>query len=173
MNKFYVKAVTLFELIVCILIISICATIALPHFQDMLARQESQKIRQTLMQSFQYAKTQANLFRSRMVICASSSGSTCNNNQWSDGFIIFNDQNENNQVDSDEQIHTYQNLGLKYGTLAWRGALSRSNVFFNAQQGLPNGSNGSFYYCSIRSQPHQRVILSNMGQARVETVSEC
>lgn len=173
MNKKYVKAITLLELIVCVSIIAIISSIALPHFHDMMARQESQKIKQNLQQSFQYSKNHARIYRSRIVICASSNGSECHNNRWSDGFIIFNDQNQNNQVNGTEQVLLHQNLNLKYGTLRWNGALNRPNVFFNAEQGLPNGSNGSFYYCSNYLSTHYRVILSNMGQSRIETITTC
>lgn len=173
MNKKCVKAITLFELIVCVSIVAIVSSMALPHFHNMLARQESQKIKQYLQQSFQYSKNQARIYRSRIVICASSNGTECQNNRWSDGFIIFNDQNQNNQVNDTEQVLAHQDLNLKYGTLSWNGALNRTNVFFNAEQGLPNGSNGSFYYCSTYLSQHQRIILSNMGQSRTEPTTTC
>lgn len=173
MNKKYVKAITLLELIVCVSIVGIIASIALPHFHSMMARQESQRIKQYLQQSFQYSKTQARLYRSRVVMCASLNGTECQNNRWSDGFIIFNDQNQNNQVNDTEEVLVHQRLDLKYGALRWNGALSRPNVFFNAEQGLPNGSNGSFYYCSHYLSQHERIILNNMGHSRTERITNC
>ena len=173
MNKFYVKGITFFELIICLSIIAIAVNLGLPHLHNLLARQESAKIKQIITQNFHFAKAQASMLRSRIVICASLNGLQCHSDEWNTGFIVFNDLNENNQVNNNEQIYVHQELALQYGSLVWRGALARSNVFFNAEQGLPNGSNGSFYYCSTRSQPHHRIILSNMGHARSETSDSC
>jgi type IV fimbrial biogenesis protein FimT len=173
MNYFYVKGITLFELISTLSIVSILSMFAIPHFHNMLEQQERQKVIFIIKQSFQYAKTEALLNRRRIVICASIDGKQCNDDQWSSGFIIFSDQNTDNQVNTDETIYVHQVLDLKYGELKWQGALSRKNVFFNAQQGLPNGSNGSFYYCSTRVSEHQRIVLSRMGHSRHETSNNC
>ena len=107
------------------------------------------------------------------MICSSNNGTQCHNNQWSQGFIIFTDRNENNLVDHNEHVYVYHILNLKYGELRWQGALARQNVFFNAQQGLPNGSNGSFFYCSHQYSYHKRIFLSRMGQARHEELTQC
>ncbi len=173
MQLIYVKAITLLELIITILIVAILVTIGLPHFNHMRAKQESQSVIQLIKQSLQFAKQQAALSRTRIVICPSNSATQCNNNQWSQGFIIFTDANENNQVDHNEMIYVTHRLNLKYGELRWQGALNRPNVFFNAQQGLPNGSNGSFYYCSHQYIYHKRIILSRMGQVRYEEPNQC
>lgn len=173
MKSFYVKGITLFELVITMTIIAIIASLAIPSFHNMMARQESQKTIHLLRHIIQYSKTQALINRSRVIICSSKDGMQCHNHEWAKGILVINDKNENNQVDANETIYTYQTLHLKYGTLVWRGALNRNNVFFNAQQGLPNGSNGSFYYCNPTTQQHHRIVLSKMGHSRVETTQDC
>ena len=87
-------------------------------------------------------------------------------------FIIFIDHNRNRSLDSGESIVLTEKTRQKYGNLEWKGALSLPSLRFNAQQALPLGSNGSFYYCSGFT-PNQRIFLSNRGFLRIEFPNSC
>jgi type IV fimbrial biogenesis protein FimT len=99
--------------------------------------------------------------------------SQCQSSQWSRGFIVFIDLNKSRTVDAGEKILQTEHLDLQYGTLDWKGTLSIPSLTFQAATGLPNGSNGGFYYCSLTDQPHQKLNLSRMGHLRLEKISAC
>ena len=92
---------------------------------------------------------------------------------WNSGFIVFLDVNKNRQVDTEEKIIDPQSTELKYGNLVWRGTLSIPSLTFQASNGLPNGSNGSFYYCSTYQPTHYKILLSRMGHTRIENPLTC
>src|SRR5690606_31812126 len=95
-----------------------------------------------------------------VVICPSPNKVNCQANHWNSGFIVFLDTNKNRQADTGEKIISTESTELKYGNLDWKGTLSIPSLTFQAENGLPNGSNGSFYYCYIYQQPHYKIVLN-------------
>ena len=173
MNKFNVKAITLLELIITLLVFAIIAAFALPYYHNMMEQQERNKVKMILLQSLQMSRVQAQSQHSNVVICPSLNGTTCDNGQWNTSIVIFRDSDNNRKIDPNDQIIDQQLLNLKYGNLSWRGARSTPSISFNTAQGLPIGYNGSFYYCSLHSSQHLRVVLSKMGHTRTEILSTC
>ncbi|OTG75153.1 fimbrial biogenesis protein FimT [Acinetobacter sp. ANC 4169] len=164
---------TLVELIVTLAIFAILATIAIPYFQEIKAKQEVNAITNKLISTIQLAKSQASIYHSNVVICPSQNKMNCQTNQWTAGLLIFLDSNKNRQIDTGEKIIYTESTNLKYGHLDWRGTLNVPSLTFQAENGLPIGSNGSFYYCSIVSDHHQKLVLSAMGHMRIENLSIC
>ena len=167
------KAFTLFELMITISIIIIICTVALPHFHQYMAAQERTKTLNTLRNNIHAAKNIANLQRQNITICPSQDLLHCQNDQWNMGFIVFIDNNKNRRIDINETIIRTEQQQLKYGNLDWRGALNLPSLSFKAENGLPLGSNGTFYYCSMQSQDHFKLVMSKMGQTRAEPLNAC
>ena len=163
----------LFELIIVIAIMAIFATIALPHFNNLMAEREVKNVKTTLLNMSHLARNNATLYHSNVVICPSVDQQQCLANSWNTGFILFIDTNKNRRVDANEKILHQEQLDLKYGDLNWRGTLRIPSLTFQAGYGLPNGSNGSFYYCSKTAVQHVRILLSNMGHMRIENPVSC
>ena len=163
---------TLVELIICIAIIAIIASFAVPYLYDHLAQQEAKKSQALLRQSIKLARQSASLHRSNVVICPTQNQISCTTNNWNYGLMIFIDQNKNRQFDQHELLIESHMLLLKYGQLAWKGTLNLPSLSFQAHDGLPLGSNGSFYYCS-NHQYHYRLIMSKMSNVRVEYPQNC
>ena len=173
MYKKITRAFTIVELIICIALIAIIASIALPYFHEYRSKQEAKNIPIKLSQINRYARSQAAVFHQNIVICPSQDSLSCQANQWNKSMLVFIDKNKNRQVDVDEQILHIDALNLKYGNLSWRGALSLPSVTYQAHTALPIGSNGSFYYCSTHLSSQQRIVLSKMGHIRIESLSSC
>ena len=163
---------TLFELIVTLAISAILVMIALPHFHQLMAEQELKRIQYSLLSSLKIARSHALTHHSNVVICPTQNFVQCSKQNWNTGFLIFMDRDRNRQIDENEYIIYTEKTALKYGTLDWRGTLNIPSVTFNAQQGLPIGSNGSFFYCSSTVSNH-RLVLNKMGITRTEFTSEC
>jgi type IV fimbrial biogenesis protein FimT len=107
-----------------------------------------------------------------VTLCATQDFSSCSSD-WNHGFIGFLDANRNKRRDITETILYSNPVQPKYGSLAWRGTLNINSLTFQGDTGLPRGSNGSFYYCSSRSNHHLQIILSNMGHVRTQEISSC
>ncbi|WP_407305727.1 GspH/FimT family pseudopilin [Acinetobacter sp.] len=167
------KGFTLVELIVTLAILAIMMTMALPYFHDIMAKQEIKNITHKLISSIQLAKSHAAIHHTNVVICPSQNKINCQASYWNSGFIVFLDTNKNRQVDTQEKIIYTESTELKYGNLDWRGTLSIPSLTFQASNGLPNGSNGSFYYCSTYQQTHYKILLSRMGHTRIENPLTC
>ena len=164
---------TLFELLVSIAIMVIIVMIALPHFNNLMAQREANNIKLTIQNHNAFARAQATIYHSNIVICPSIDFKLCQPNNWNSGLIIFIDSNKNRQVDANEKILLQDKLNLKYGDLSWRGTLHIPSLTFQASSGLPNGSNGSFYYCSKSRLQPIRAVLSRMGHFRFENPASC
>ncbi len=167
------KGLTLIELIIVILIISIILISALPLYNTFQARQESQLIAVKLRMHLQQAKNNAVLYRSNVVICSSEDLNSCSDSAWETGFISFLDINQNRNLEQDERILSRYSTQLRYGNLRWQGSLNIPRIIFRGDTGLPRGSMGSFYYCSTHDAQHNKIILGSTGIPRNEIMTSC
>ena len=163
---------TLFELITVIAILAIISLLGFPYFQQWMQNQEVKSVTMSIQQHVSYAKSQALVLHSPVVICSSKSLSQCENNQWNHGLIIFTDYNKNKVVDENEKILITSENHLKYGNLKWKGGSSSTYVMtFQGDTGLPRGAPGSLHYCSLDANQNDRhITISKMGQIRAEPI---
>lgn len=163
---------TLFEIMTTVAIISILTMIAIPYFNEILVTNDVNHIKKTLTIHIQKAKSDAQIHHKNVTLCASEDFIVCSND-WNKGFIGFFDNNKNRIRDLSEPIIYAHPLQPKHGSLNWKGTLRINSITFQGDTGLPRGSNGSFYYCSSRSNHHLQIILSNMGHVRTQEISTC
>lgn len=174
---FYCKdnGFTLFELIVTISIISILSLICFPYYHNLMQKQELNSIKPLTQQYLSFAKSQALLLHTPVVICSSENLIQCQDNQWNNGVVIFTDKNRNKSVDADEHILFKTEHNIKYGRLTWVGSSSSTYVLtLQGDTGLPRGAPGSFYYCGInRPQDNLRLKIGRMGIINSVPNSNC
>lgn len=164
---------SLAEVLAILAILSIFASLLIPYFNEVFAKQEVNKVTTSISRLIKAAKNEANLQNSTVVLCSSTDGRQCTSNRWNNTLLIFSDLNKNRQVDVNELIYITEVLNLKYGNLTWKGALNSSSIVFEPITGLPIGYNGSFYYCNQNIPIQQKMILSKMGHMRIETATNC
>lgn len=169
------KGLTLIELIVVIAILAIIATVAIPRIQLMLARQEMQNISLLIPQVLRTARNEAFMRRKDIVVCSSNDGLICTNHSlWQEHIIIFVDANHNRQKDIHEELILSHYLNVKYATITRIGARHANYIMFKNSNALPQGSQGSFYYCSLIDKSlNRRIILNGMGWHRIEKLNSC
>ena len=162
---------TLIEFITVTAIIAILVSLGLPAYHSHMAAQEAHTIPRTLTIHIQKAKSEAVIYRHNVIICPSHDAQTCSED-WSNGLIMFLDQNRNRERDPDEKILSATQWNTRYGSLHWKGTLQANNLMFKAGTGLPIASNGSFFYCSEKTAS-KKLVLSRMGHVRHLQIKDC
>lgn len=95
--------VTLVELITVVAVLAIVAAMALPSFNSVIVSNRLAAGANELVGSLQAARSEAIRRGSRVVVCASSTGTTCTGT-WSEGWIVFEDSNRDRAVTVGETI---------------------------------------------------------------------
>lgn len=174
---FYCKqqGISLIELVICLCIISISATLAAPYFFHVQKETERKSIFPILKQHINFAKNNALLYHNDVIVCSSRDLSVCQNDQWTSGILIFLDKNKNKILDNDELILQKTKIELKYGSLKWAGSITHQKLLaFQSDTGLPRGSSGSFYYCSLDDPSlHLRFRMGQMAYLKQEPTATC
>lgn len=97
------NGVSLLELVVCIAIVAILASFAIPAYQEYRAQQEAKSLPHLLNMQIIQAKNYALTYRNQIVICSSQNLEQCEDEQWNKGLLIFVDTNNDKELNSDEK----------------------------------------------------------------------
>lgn len=84
------SGLTLFELLIAIVILSVITGMAAPSFRHQILSEKTNGFASEFSTAIQFARSQAVRTSNRVSLCASADGLTCSDD-WSKGFIIFND----------------------------------------------------------------------------------
>lgn len=99
------RGFTLPELMITVLILAIVLGIATPSMKSLLNQQELRSKVSLLSSTLAYARNEAVSRVKTVAICGSSGGNTCNGSgDWSDGWMVFLDNNENGQFDTGDEL---------------------------------------------------------------------
>lgn len=90
---------TLIELMVTLAVLAIVLGIAVPSFQTQIINNRSLTMGDEFAQALNFARSEAVKNKKRVSICASSNGTSCTGN-WSEGFIVFQDNAASDTVDA-------------------------------------------------------------------------
>lgn len=112
------KGFTLIELLVAVALIAILLTIGVPNFGSFISQSRVDSVKNKLVSSIAEARSEAIRAGSRVVICRKNSGAdTCNgsstasgNADWSEGWLIFRDDDDDTVVDSGELIKVHADI---------------------------------------------------------------
>jgi type IV fimbrial biogenesis protein FimT len=163
------KGFTLIELLTTMGVATILIAIAVPgmHSFKMNARQNGSV--NELVSGMRVARNTAITTNSRVTVCASKSGRSCDNAGWDKGWIAFVDRDADRALDNDESI-------LRSGA-AVDGVTIKSGQFSNFFVYRPNGrvmytntdqNSGQFLICDQRGSDHAKGIrLDLSGRPRV------
>jgi type IV fimbrial biogenesis protein FimT len=163
MNK---KGFTLIELMVVLSIIGILTSLALPSFESFIRKQESSGQINHLYTSLYLARSEAVKRNQTVTICKSSTKSHCGGD-WSDGWLMFEDINNNGSFDLGESLITTGQLKTGY-TLRWSAFGSTSYIRFD-KNGMTASHNGTFKLCPADKDDRfaSAVIVSKTARIRI------
>lgn len=124
-----------------------------------------------LFTDLSYARGEAVKRGRRVALCRSATGSSCSGQaRWQDGWIVFVDDNANNQLDAGELLLKTQGalapgISLRYGET---GAISL--LAYSATGNMTR--DGTFTFCDERGPAKARgIIISYTGRARVSATA--
>lgn len=163
MNK---KGFSLVELMIVISIVSILASLALPSFESFLRKRQMVGASDLFYTSLYLARTEAVKRNSTVTICKSSDATNCGGS-WSEGWLMFEDTNNNGNLDDGEVLITSGSPINGY-LLTWSAFGSNSYIRFY-KNGMTSSHNGTFKFCPDDLNPKfaNAVIVSKTARIRV------
>lgn len=148
---------TLLELLISILIISLLAAVGIANMPHLIAQQQSTASLNQIIGGVAFARSSAITLGIATTFCPSDSVAAHSNsavpplgcgprNTWHQGSIIFQDHNGNGQLDANDTLLRRLPGWSHSATVAWRAFRARSYLQFT-RRGFTNWQNGSFVYC--------------------------
>jgi len=112
-----INGYSLIELLVTLAILGILLALSLPNFQDTIEASTTNSQAKLLMTTLNLARSEAIKLGTEVGICPSDDGVDCSAGDWSDGWVVFVDANDDADGDSgsidvgDTIIRVFDSLG--------------------------------------------------------------
>ena len=163
---------TLLELIITVGIIGVVTAIAVPSIGVYIKNDRLTTNINTLVAHLAYARNEAVTRSVQVGLCASNNTTSCAGNNWSLGWILFVDADNNGGFTAGEEI-----LRVKQ-TLQGSNTLTNSNggnsIVIYDNRGFSPNSSGSFSLCDDRLTANLKSIsLSVTGRVRKGGATAC
>ena len=155
---------SLLELMVTVSIVAILVSLGVPSFQSFALKQRLSSAVNALHNDLLLARAQAIHRDMQVIVCPWAADSGCTGtSDWSEGWIVFGDSNEDKNIQNDETILRY---GQKVENVMIHSTAGRSNFRFYSNGTAP-GSNGSISLCGLGGpQKARKLVISNLGRIR-------
>ena len=158
-----INGITIVELIIALAIAAILSAIAVPSFTNIIQDNRLAIQVNELQASLSFARSEAIKRNNYVTTCRSSDGKNCIGD-WTDGWIVFVDD------DLDSTVDTGETILLRRGTISTNNTLTfnRSRIIYTGDGTARGGSNGTFTFCDKRGRTSARgLIVSNTGRSRL------
>ena len=174
------RGVTLTELLVAMSVLSILLAVGVPSFSQFTANTRLNSYANTLFSHLSLARSEAVKRNTRVAICKSLDGSACaSSGDWSQGWIVFVDLDNNASIGSGEQVITTMSA-LPTG-FSFSGNGNVSDYISYDGQGISKLTTGGFQSGTITLCPAapaaagngRNIILSSSGRARIAKITTC
>lgn len=150
------KGFTLIELLIALAVAAIILSVATPSFRDAIQNNRMTTQINELHASLSHARSEAIKRNENVAVCKSSNGTNCTGD-WDEGWIVFVDDNSNDEFDVGEPIL------LVHGAVAGNINISfgEDRVIY-ASDGLVKAgsdSNGTFTLCDDRGATSAKALI--------------
>jgi type IV fimbrial biogenesis protein FimT len=159
------SGLTLIELLIVIAIVGIVLASGLPHYRQLVARNQATTVVNWLISSVHFARYSAASHGITVTLCALE-GKTCTKN-WHTGLTLFVDSNQNGRLDSKEKTLANLKPVTEVGSIAWRSFGRKPYLQFTAM-GHTNFQNGNITYCPKDKNIlyRRQIVISVQGRPR-------
>ena len=156
---------TLIELLVTVAVVSILLAVGVPEFKRMTENNRMVAAINRMAGDLNLARSEAVKQGRSVTLCASADGATCSGNtDWSNGWIVFLDQNRNGSVDGTDALISRQ--GALPAGLQLRATQFDDNTIITF---LPTGRllptldpDGTFVLCETRNKDPKQARAINL-----------
>ena len=165
------KGLTLIEVMLTLAIIAIIASFAAPSFNNLMRRQQVSGEADVLFSLVYFARSEAIKRNKVVTICKSDDGMVCGGS-WSNGWIVFVDNDKDGNRDSGEIFISSGKIGEGY-QLGWTAFGSNNYIRFTAN-GLTLSQNGTFKLCpsDLDVRFARAVVISKTARVRLPKDSD-
>ncbi len=163
---------TLIELLLALTITVIGMLMTVSSFQYLVGQSRSSAAANDLYHLLNFAR-QAALGNGQVVtVCKSADGLQCGGD-WSQGILVFVDEQANGRVDPDDEILRVFKRPVGDGSLDWRAFPSNKHLQYSPQA-TTREQNGTFYYCPLNKDESygRAIIVDKSGRVRVSREDE-
>jgi len=166
---------TLIELLVTLAVSVVLLGLAAPAMMGLVATRRANSLTNDLVASINLARSESIKRNDRVVLCKSTDGASCSTTgSWEQGWILFQDINNNALRESTEEVLKRQNPSS--GGVTLTGNQNVANYLSMTPSGMPKLISGAFQagtftLCTVpvSSESSRQIVLSLSGRARVQT----
>jgi type IV fimbrial biogenesis protein FimT len=161
------------ELLVVLLIVAFLTAMAAPSFQRTLSAQRLALGSGALLRSLSLTRSEAIKRNTRVVMCRSRTAQACETaSGWESGWVVFQDTNNDAQLDAGEAI-VYRQPALAEGVVLFTNGPLANFISYNALGTArhPSGAlqMGTFTLCEKSASPvmAQDIVIGSVGRPRL------
>jgi type IV fimbrial biogenesis protein FimT len=158
---------SILELMITLSIAAILLVTGIPSFQQYSLKQHIKAATASLHNDLRMARSEAVHKNTSVVACPGNPGGGCSDsNDWSAGWIVFNDSNRDRQRQPGEPLLRHS-PGFK--NMKIHSPISRTAIRFYPNGSAP-GSNTSISLCGLGGpEMARKLVISNIGRIRRDT----
>lgn len=165
---------TLIELMVTLAVGIIILAIGIPSFMTMMSNNQATAYANDLVGAIRYARSEAVKRASDVAICASNSDQTaCSGTNWNNGWVVFTDDNGNDQYDAGETILRVWSIESGDRANLAFSATAPNDIRFNA--GGANVTDAQIQFAFKKTDCHgdqaRQVTISRLGRPSLDHVA--
>lgn len=161
MKMYLHRGFTIIELMVAVALLAVMVVIGVPSFNSIINTNETAAKSNAFLSALKVARTEATKRRQDIIVCASNNQSDCASNNWSNGWIVFEDADGGNDFDAGETIiDTYS---LPAGFTVTRASAGPDQILF-AATGLSDSTVAqTFTVCKTNTTSGRLLTIERSG----------